>query len=206
MRIENTGEATIPYAFLFHWGSEGVLMKEIGSIAGKEAQQMSLEGEFLAPRTGRFMMQWMREEQALVLEQAKPAAWAAPAAEEDWRPKVYETMVKALVTRGLYRREADAMVRTWWRSYFEHPGTRLFWIVPDAFVKEVLPLAVQPAPRELKRVLVGRSELLTPSSEKELLSKGEELADSYGSDRFYYAYEKRVEQLKKVAVTAKADL
>ena len=108
-------------------------------------------------------------------------------------------MVKALVDQGLYQREADAMVRTWWKSYFEQPGCRLFWIVPDSMVEEILPLKVTPAPRETKRVLVGRSEPMAPTFERDLMKHGANMGEVYGADRFYLAYEERVRVLNQLA-------
>jgi hypothetical protein len=70
-----------------------------------------------------------------------------------------------LVAQGLYQDEAHAMVETWRGSWFEE-GSRLLYIVPAAFVNEVLPLAINPAPAQTVRVFVGRLELVTPATEK----------------------------------------
>src|SRR5882724_373070 len=70
-----------------------------------------------------------------------------------------------LVTQGLYHDEARAMVETWRNSWFEE-GSRLLYIVPAAFVNEVLPLSINPAPAQTVRVFVGRLELVTPATEK----------------------------------------
>ena len=70
-----------------------------------------------------------------------------------------------LVAQGLYQDEAHAMVETWRGSWFEE-GSRLLYIVPAAFVNEVLPLSINPAPAQTVRVFVGRLELVTPATEK----------------------------------------
>jgi len=70
-----------------------------------------------------------------------------------------------LVAQGLYQDEARAMVETWRNSWFEE-GSRLLYIVPSAFVNEVLPLSINPAPAQTVRVFVGRLELVTPATEK----------------------------------------
>jgi len=70
-----------------------------------------------------------------------------------------------LVAQGLYQDEARAMVETWRDSWFEE-GCRLLYIVPPAFVNEVLPLSINPAPAQTVRVFVGRLELVTPATEK----------------------------------------
>jgi hypothetical protein len=70
-----------------------------------------------------------------------------------------------LVAQGLYQDEARAMVETWRGSWFEE-GSRLLYIVPPAFVNEVLPLSIKPAPAQTVRVFVGRLELVTPTTQK----------------------------------------
>ena len=70
-----------------------------------------------------------------------------------------------LVAQGLYQDEAHAMLETWRGSWFEE-GSRLLYIVPPAFVNEVLPLSITPAPAQTVRVFVGRLELVTPATEK----------------------------------------
>jgi hypothetical protein len=72
-----------------------------------------------------------------------------------------------LVTQGLYQDEARAMVETWRNSWFEK-GSRLLYIVPPTFVNDVLPLSIRPAPAQTVRVFVGRLELVTPATEKEV--------------------------------------
>ncbi len=73
-----------------------------------------------------------------------------------------------LVAAGLSPAEADALLATWRESYFEREGLRVFWIVPRALVDRVLPLRLEPAPAALERVLVGRSEVVTPAFAAEL--------------------------------------
>jgi hypothetical protein len=70
-----------------------------------------------------------------------------------------------LVAQGLYQDEAHAMVETWRGSWFEE-GSRLLYIVSPAFVNEVLPLSIHPAPAQTVRVFVGRLELVTPATQK----------------------------------------
>ena len=118
----------------------------------------------------------------------------------DWRHEVYAAMRKTLVNAGLYPKEADAMLQTWWNSYFERPGLRVFWIVPEDFTRSVLPLSVDPAPRQQVRVLVGRSELLTPSFEQDIIqqfTKEDQSQNYLRSDRFGLAYEARVNALAR---------
>jgi hypothetical protein len=72
-----------------------------------------------------------------------------------------------LVAQSLYQDEAHAMVETWRGSWFEE-GSRLLYIVPPAFVDGVLPLSINPSPVQTVRVFVGRLEIVTPATEKEV--------------------------------------
>ena len=127
----------------------------------------------------------------------------------DWKKPLYAEAVKMLTSAGLYRKEADAMLQTWWQSYFERPGIRVFWIVPRSYVDQTLPLAVAPAPRHTERVIVGRTEILTPAFEQTLLAGFAAVTtgqtNPWTYDRFLPAYTARVAQLekKKLAATAR---
>ena len=119
-----------------------------------------------------------------------------------WRTGVYNDGIALLTKAGLNRKEADAMIQTWWPSYFEHPGFRVFWVVPREFTDKVLPLTVEPAPKDSVRVLVGRSEVMSPEFEKQLAKDFQEAetsgqANRWESDRYFPAYATRVEQLNK---------
>ena len=72
-----------------------------------------------------------------------------------------------LISRGLYEKEARAMIKTWRDSWFEE-GMRVFYIVPRKVTDSILPLAIDPVPSELVRVLVGRVELITTEMQSEI--------------------------------------
>ena len=72
---------------------------------------------------------------------------------------------KILVNQGLYPDEAHAMLKTWRDSGFEE-GSRLIYIVPPAFVDNILPLKIYPAPSRIVRVFVGRLEIVSPATVK----------------------------------------
>ena len=74
---------------------------------------------------------------------------------------------KLLVTRGLYEKEARAMVESWRGSWFEQ-GTRLFYIVSNEAVDAIVPLQISPRPSQVSRVFVGRLEIATPSTLREV--------------------------------------
>jgi hypothetical protein len=72
---------------------------------------------------------------------------------------------QSLIDAGLYDKEADAMIKTWRHSWFE-PGMRVFYILPRSATDVVLPITINPRPDELVRVLVGRTEVITPEMQK----------------------------------------
>ena len=89
---------------------------------------------------------------------------------------VYVTTARARIAEqleasGLYADEAQAMVDTWSKSYFQSFGVRLLYIVPREWTNNLLPMTVEPAPAELVRTLVGRVEVLTPSEEVALVAR-----------------------------------
>ncbi len=102
----------------------------------------------------------------------------------------------SLILAGLTTDEASAMLATWKESYFDVPGLRVFWIVPRAFTDRILPLTITPAPDKLERVLVGRSEVLTPAFERELVDDFRKDGGARrANDRYLLAYRERVRQL-----------
>ena len=79
------------------------------------------------------------------------------------------TMMKeALINEGLYRAEAESMVNTWADSWFEEDGIRVLYVLPRRWTDTTLPIQMQPAARELVRVMVGRAEVLPPVLTKTL--------------------------------------
>lgn len=120
---------------------------------------------------------------------------------------VYESMKSGLTACGLLESEADAMVQTWWTSYFETEGLRVFWVLPAATTDRILPLTATPPPSKVVRVLVGRSEVLRPRQETAWLAASRLTDDKAASwkhtvnnDRFGLAIEERVKALESVAV------
>ncbi len=84
--------------------------------------------------------------------------------------KLCGEMAEALVARGLYPREAKAMVNTWKDSWFAEEGVRVLYVLPREWTDRTLPMEIKPAPKELVRVMVGRAEVLTPETEGQLAS------------------------------------
>lgn len=80
--------------------------------------------------------------------------------------KLSKQVHRALVAEGLHADEASAMVKTWSKSWFTSQGTRVLYVVPTAYVDDVLPLQITPKPDKVVRVFVGRIEIMTPGEEK----------------------------------------
>jgi hypothetical protein len=78
-------------------------------------------------------------------------------------------MESALVERGLFSKEAHAMLETWQDSWFEE-GSRLIYVLPASAVDAILPLEIEPTPAHIERVFVGRIELVTPETKQSLQS------------------------------------
>ena len=72
---------------------------------------------------------------------------------------------KILVSEGLYKKEAKAMIETWKDSWFEE-GLRVFYVLTRKSTDKILPLKVEPQPKEIVRVMVGRTEVITPEMEQ----------------------------------------
>lgn len=117
---------------------------------------------------------------------------------------IYQSLKSGLAGSGLTPAEADAMIQTWWSSYFERDGLRVFWIVPRTVTDRILPLSVDPAPETIVRTLVGRSEVLRPRQERQWLADSKQSGNAaapwqslVNTDRFGLAVQERVRALAK---------
>ena len=90
---------------------------------------------------------------------------------------VIRDLRQVLVSSGLYEKEADAMIKTWRDSWFEE-GMRIFYILPRGITDSTLPLQIDPQPAELVRVLVGRTEVITPEMENAVKRQVSMLSDA----------------------------
>ncbi len=84
---------------------------------------------------------------------------------EQFARRVGAETMRTLVQQGLYVDEARAMVATWSRSWFQKDGARIVYLLPRSVVDTVLPLQLEPQPKSLVRVLVGRHEYITPEAQ-----------------------------------------
>jgi hypothetical protein len=96
---------------------------------------------------------------------------------DDGVSRVKEEVATALVSGGLYPKEARAMVNTWEKSYFRTDGLRLLYVLPRQTVDSVIPIEIKPVPDQLVRVMVGRVEVLTPQMERQIESYISRLGD-----------------------------
>lgn len=106
---------------------------------------------------------------------------AVPHEVEPWPTyvtKAHAALKAAVMSTGLYDDEAEAMVDTWTRSWFGNHGVRVLYLVPRAWTDRLLPLGIEPKPRELVRTLVGRIEVLTPAMQAETWARIEALGDT----------------------------
>lgn len=85
---------------------------------------------------------------------------------ETFANELADDLAKRLVESGLYPKEARAMVNTWRSSYFTTPGVRVLFVLPQAWTDAFIPLTITPKPKTTVRVMVGRTELLTPDRER----------------------------------------
>lgn len=115
---------------------------------------------------------------------------------------LYETMRTGLAGCGLTDLEARSMVETWWHSYFEAPGLRVFWVLPQETTDHLLPLQASPPPAHIVRVIVGRSEVLRPRRENEWFAASRETGEAAApwnqlvtADRFGLAISNRVKAM-----------
>ncbi|HJQ22794.1 MAG TPA: hypothetical protein VKA60_02685 [Blastocatellia bacterium] len=93
------------------------------------------------------------------------------------REGIERELVTLLTSEGLYEKEAQAMVATWRDSWFED-GLRVFYVVPRRLTDQSLQLNIEPRPTELVRVLVGRTEVITPEMEQAIRRQLEPLNDA----------------------------
>jgi hypothetical protein len=75
---------------------------------------------------------------------------------------ILDYLERTLVSQGLYRDEARAMIDTWRDTWFED-GMRVFYLLPPTAVDRILPLEIRPEPAAVRRVFVGRMEVITPA-------------------------------------------
>jgi hypothetical protein len=97
---------------------------------------------------------------------AKETVVERPATDKDPGEVLLE-LEKILVAEGLYVKEARAMIETWKDSWFEE-GLRVLYVLSRRSTDKILPLTIEPQPREIVRVMIGRAEVITPEMEQDV--------------------------------------
>jgi hypothetical protein len=107
-----------------------------------------------------------REGAALTIQKAKPGAELGKLkrfTRADYTPDgiklLRASLKKSLINHGLFADEAEAMLNTWKKSYFEKPGLRVFYLAPREWTDYFLPLDIS-VPARVNRVIVGRIDLV----------------------------------------------
>jgi hypothetical protein len=103
------------------------------------------------------------------MEQAQPLA--------DFTKTVADLLAGRLAHAGLYAKEARAMVNTWTTSYFQTDGIRALFVLPQSWTDAFIPMTIDPKPKQVVRVMVGRLELLTAQRERLAENAVRDLAD-----------------------------
>lgn len=109
-------------------------------------------------------------------------------------------MISSLVDSGLFHDEAKAMLNTWQVSYFQTPGLRVFFTLPQQWTDNVLPMEVSGYENvEYKRSMIGRIELISDVQNDHLqaLSKGS-ISNRAWFDKWYSQQESPNEKLKEL--------
>jgi len=138
--VENLHEEIIPAVWVLSCDGVKGVVRELGQLDGKLTVQTELS--LLSSSSAMDMDQYIARASDLI------------AAE--------------LVKAGLFPLEARAMVDTWKNSYFRSAGVRVLYIAPKSYPDTLLPMKINPTPRSISRVLVGRVEVLLKSDEKYL--------------------------------------
>jgi hypothetical protein len=145
-----------------------VAMDQAGllSVRAREAEQIS--GVFLIDIHGDSMRY-----QKLGFAASSVAASVDPNTQafeplDDARRRAMQDMADVLVKQGLYEKEARAMVNTWQDQWYAEEGTRVLYLLPQEWTERTLALQVKPQPDSIVRVMVGRAELITPATEREI--------------------------------------
>ncbi len=174
--VKNRSKQAIPFAFAFENIGGVFRYKTIGAVAPGATAQVA------------------------------ETEWIKPQSAATQKIEVFQQMRQGLMAQGLNADEANGMVKTWWKSYFDKTGLRVFWIVPQSDLEQVLPLQASPTPAKKVRVLVGRADIMRPQLEQQMIADlGTKAYHKYTADRFFPSYTNRLKQLVKEPVFQKFD-
>ncbi len=80
--------------------------------------------------------------------------------------KIGDDLAARLAGSGLFSKEARAMVNTWQSSYFQTEGIRVLFVLPQSWTDAFIPMNIEPVPRKIVRVMVGRLEMLSTARQR----------------------------------------
>ncbi len=75
--------------------------------------------------------------------------------------QIGDDLTARLAGSGLFAKEARAMVNTWQSSYFQTEGVRVLFVLPQSWTDAFIPMNIDPQPRKIVRVMVGRLEMVS---------------------------------------------
>ncbi len=84
---------------------------------------------------------------------------------DDFADKLAVDMTIALDRAGLFHDESVSMVNTWKRQWFKTPGIRVLYLAPQTWTDTLIPLTFDPKPDNVTRIMMIRTEVLTPALE-----------------------------------------
>jgi hypothetical protein len=180
LRVQGANGATEYEKFLFYRGVGQFEAPLRVTHWGDHADQLRLENRG-AEKLGKFFIYAVRGNKAAMVQAPAIDPTVSNDVEfpfekiarpiEEVRAELANQLRNALVSEGLYPREAEAMVKTWDDSWFGEQGMRVLYTLSQTWSDKVLPLKFTPAPKEIKRVFVGRAEIITPAQEWALLKE-----------------------------------
>lgn len=92
-------------------------------------------------------------------------------------------LIESLEAAGLFTKEATGLVEIWGDDMFTVPGERLLYLMPNNEVERVLPLTIQPEPKQTVRTLIAWVELSTPEAEKRITDLIDKLSSNDQAER-----------------------
>jgi hypothetical protein len=155
--LRNHGEKIIPACFAVQPSSQGIAWTRVDGLQPSKWEEQ----------------RWTN---------AKDFTFPPPVPRDEAVAGLRKAVTETLVTEGLTPAEAAAMVATWQDLWFGETGTRVLTVLPEEWVRELVPLTITPAPAKLDRVYVLRSEILTKARREtvaELITRtGDPAADA----------------------------
>jgi hypothetical protein len=129
----------------------------------------------------------------------------------EFTTKIGDHLATRLSESGLFAKEARAMVNTWKGSYFQTEGIRVLFVLPRSWTDAFIPMNIEPQPRKIVRVMVGRLEMLAADRQRKAEASIRSLASRHPGEtarayRFLYDQGRYVEPIiRHIARTTSDD-